>query len=371
MYICLLSYFKNIFFLYGPELSQLLQKYSMNIEDIDQVCSDHDNFFLEISLKSDKCIEVGHHLFVPEDKMETITRQREGDSERIIAVLLTWKQTMENNATYLVLVRAFLEMRNKSVAESIMKYAKDDIMIARSSKVSQINPAKRIDNWDKMSCGEKERVRVDLIEENRRVHEAFLFLLLNLYKSFMNRDVQPTDVQLIVQFCGIPEEYTYPFKFCEDDDMITVFVALSKHSSWFNFELISFLLDKIGTQEEKNIFQEYHQKILFPYLQRCIFEIPPQSFGQGSFQLQRACLFLKVVELILITGLEVKAIQHNLADMLGLNRCFFHFDLYQERSRELFFAVHSAIFNQLSLIYLEWDPSKEAYRVTADLVTIL
>ena len=126
-------------------MSQLLQKYSMTIEDIDEVCSDCDDFFLEISLKSDNYKEIGHHLLVSEDKMETITSQRQSDSERTIAVLLTWKRTMENNATYLVLVRAFLEIGNKSVAESIMKYAKDDIITSRLSKISQINPAKCIE----------------------------------------------------------------------------------------------------------------------------------------------------------------------------------------------------------------------------------
>ena len=352
-------------------MSQLLQKYSMTIEDIDEVCSDCDDFFLEISLKSDNYKEIGHHLLVSEDKMETITSQRQSDSERTIAVLLTWKRTVENNATYLALVRTFLEIGNKSVAESIMKYAKDDIITSRLSKISEINPAKCIDNWDKMSDSEKERVRVDLIEENKRVREAFLLLILHLYNSLINRDVQPTDVQLNVKICGIPEEYTYPFMFCKDDDMSTVFVALSKHSSWFNFELISFLLDEIGTQEEKLFFQEYQQKILFLYLRRCIFEIPPHSFGQSNFRLQPTRLFLKVVDTILITGLEVKAIQRNLADMLGFNLAFIHFDLYQERSSELFFAVHSIVFNSLSLNYLEWVPSKEAYRVTADLVKIL
>ena len=84
----------------------------------------------------------------------------------IIAVLLTWKLTMENNATNLVLVRTFLEMGDKPVAEYIIKYAKDDIMTTRLIQVSHIIAVKCLYKWDEMCNNESERKTVDLTEES-------------------------------------------------------------------------------------------------------------------------------------------------------------------------------------------------------------
>ena len=101
------------------------------------------------------------------------------------------------------------------------------------------------------------------------------------------------------------------------------------------------------------------------------YEIPPQSIGPSSSHSQTSRLFLKIVDNLLITGIELKCIQHNLAELLELDYSAFHCQFYKEGCLELFFSVSTIIFNPLQSHDLELEPSREAYRITADLVTIL
>ena len=343
----------------------------MTLRDIDQVCSDCDNFYLEISRKSDKYRKVACHLQVCEEELLSIEREKQDDSERMVAVLISWKRRIENDATYLVLIRAFLRIGNETLAEFITKYAKGDIKTPRVSATLQIDPSKSDKNWDTKSDSEKEKIANDLRKRNKSVRAAYLSLTFKIQKSFISRGVSPATVQMAAQSYGIPEGSSSCFVFSKDDDMPAVFAQLSKHGSWFNFELFLAIVNEIGNDEEKDSFQEYQQKILIPYLQLCIYEIPSQSIGSSSSQLQPASLFLKIVDNLLITGIELKCIQHNLADLLELDYSAFYCQFYKKGCIELFFSVSTMIFNPLQSCYLLWEPSRVAYKVTADIVTIL
>ena len=119
------------------------------------------------------------------------------------------------------------------------------------------------------------------------------------------------------------------------------------------------------------MMQEYRHKTLILYLRRCIFEIPSKSCSPCDSQLPKTCLFLKVFDNILLTALEIKAIKCNLADMLRINASTLYFDHYEEECFELFFTVNKEVFSPQESIFLEWVPSKEAFRITTDLITIL
>ena len=323
----------------------------MTLQDIDRVCSDDVDLSLEFSLKSDR----SKKMKFSEIELEHITHERQDGSEKPV----------KSDATYLTLVKDYLKIGDTSGAESIMKYAKDDIPAAQLNRVSLSNLAKCFDNWDKMSKSEKEKKVFDLENENKDVREAFSLLIYKLCHSFVYRDVEPNDVQLLVQNYGCVTELS------KDDDMLTVFLTLSKHSSWFNVELFSLVFRVIGNQEENDLFQQYQQKILIPYLQRCIFEIPSHSFGSSSSQLQPTSLFLKVVDDILLSGIEVKTTQRSLAKLLQIDHSAFGLEFYKKGCFELFFSVSIVSYNPLHSHYLDWDPSRESYKVNADLVTIL
>ena len=193
-------------------------------------------------------------------------------------------------------------------------------------------------------------------------------IVLKLSRSFSSRGVDPKDLQLFLQ--------TYvgnnpPFEFNRNDNLKDVFIAISKRSSWFNDDLFLVIVNEIGTKVEKKSMQDYHHKTLIPYLRRYIFEIPSKSCSPCDPQSPKICLFLKVFDNILLTALEIKAIKCNLADMFRINKSIFYFDRYEEGCFELFFTVNKEVFSPQESVFLEWVPSKEAFRITTDLVTIL
>ena len=347
-------------------MSQLLKKHNMTIEDIEKECSDVDSLFIEIAMKIDDYEEVGHHLNVSEQKLKSI-REKPSDSDRKLAILWAWKRKLGSDANYLALVRAFLAMEDRLVAESILKHAKDVLAVPLVKKPSQIFPEKCYPNWDKMSESDKEKMKNDLIEENEHVRIAFASLVHKLRDSFASRNVNPIDVLAIAINYGIPEGSNCN----ENSDMRAVFLMLSKHSSWFNHQLFTVTIDVIGNPIEKKMLQQWQEETFLPYLKHCIFEIPSQSFSPCSSQSHSISLFLKVIENILLTGIDVETVQRKLAKLLGLSLYNLHFQSYQEGCFELFFIVNTPSFDPSECVHLEWQSSREAYKITVDLTTFL
>ena len=310
---------------------ELSPKHDISQQEIDQECSDNDDTFSELEEKSNnsKKIKLTENEFEP-IALETQTCQ---------------KKPARSETTYLTIDRDFL--------------------LNDKSRDFQMNPAKCFHNWDNMSVSEKGKIAYDLEKKSKEVRKTYTKLICKLCDSFINRGVQTTRVQMVASSYGC---YDGRFQLSKDDDMFAVFQAYLPRNPWFNFELFSLIVEVIGNETEKELFQEYEQKTLIPYLHQCIFAIP---FEQSISPQQPVGLFLKVVDDILLTGLEVKSTQYYLADMLGLSYSTFVFEFYKFGCFELFFNVSNTTFNPLQSHFLEWDSLKEAFKVTIDLVTIL
>ena len=342
----------------------------MSIKDIEGECTDDDDFFIEIATKICDCKNVCYHLKVPEQKLKSISKKC-NDSEQNIAMLWAWKRKLGSKATYFVLVRAFLDMSCPSIAECIMEYAKFSLG-ASQRKPSQITPAKCFPDWDKLSDIGKEKVINNLVEENECVRIAFASLIYQLCNSFSSRNVNPVDVLLIAK-------RKYGILEVNEDratDMLALFLALSKHSSWFNYQLFLVIVESKGNQTEKNLLKRYQEVTLLPYLEHCLFEIPSQSFSPSyvytSSQPCRISLILRGIDQSLLSGRKVEDIRRNLAKLLDLDIVNFHFLSYQDEFFELFFSVNNAAFDPQQFVsFLDWESSREIYQVTADFASIL
>ena len=95
------------------------------------------------------------------------------------------------------------------------------------------------------------------------------------------------------------------FDFRRDGGVSDVFLELSKHCTWFNYDALQVIVEILGDESEKMCLKEYEDKHLIPYLKRSIFEIP---CGPSDTQSQCTELLLKVSADLVITGGEVKAI---------------------------------------------------------------
>ena len=165
------------------------------------------------------------------------------------------------------------------------------------------------------------------------------------------------------------------FDFRRDGSVSDVFLELSKHCTWFNYDALQVIVEILGDESEKMRLKKYEDKHLIPYLKRSIFEIP---CGPSDTQSQHTELLLKVSADLVITGGEVKAIQRNLAKLLGFQSSgSLHFHDYNKGCIELVFSLPTVVLEKNSpkskmFIYIEWDKSRQSlYKVNVDVVSVL
>ena len=352
----------------------LLGPYGLQYEDLDKECVD--SLLIEVSRQLIDHIKLGHCLNLSSKTLESITQDKQDDVERKIAMLWEWKAINGSAATSLELVKIFLKMEESFVAESILRYLSKKGVPKSITRTLHIAPEKakdRYPNWDDLENSEKEAVKNHLMDENRDVRKAYAKFVVQVVQSFIKRQVDPKVVKPLVFSYDTSDVNQHQPDFGKDDSIADVLVELSKHCTWFNYESFKFVVGIFGNEDEKTYLKTYEEDNLIPYLKRSIFEIPCGSQSQS----QRTNLLFKVSKDLCITGNEVKAVQRNLARLLGLKDGFIlHFEDYNIGSIELTFSLPTVVLNESSpksqlFTFIEWKKLKHCYEVNVDLVTVL
>ena len=354
-----------------------MSHYNLSHEELEKECGD--GLFIEISQHVDDYTLVGYGLSLSGDTLKNISQEKKTDIERKNAVLWAWKRKHGSAATVLELVKVFLKLEDHFVAELILKCLSQKTTLEEYQMPCNLAPQKAnkcYPNWANLTESEQEAVKNRLMDENRDVREAYTVLVLQLINSFKERKVDPNDIQSLVHSFGALEgiqQLPAVFNFV-DTSISGVFSELTKHCTWFNYELFQVIVKFKGKKAEKQYLKTYEDDHLTPYLNRSIFEIPCTSSHDQS---QCNLLFFKVSGDLYITGKEVKAIQRNLAKLLGLkNSALLHFENYNDGCIDLVFSLPTVIFNESSpnsqlLTSTKWDESLNCYRVNADIVNVL
>ena len=354
-----------------------MQQYCLSDEQLEKECDD--GLFIEVSQQIEDYMKLGHCLDLSKETLTNISTKKNGDVEKKNAVLWSWKRKNGSAATFGELVKVFLKMEDKFVAESILKYLSIKFTSAKHQMPCKFAPQKakdRYPNWDEFTESDKEKVINTLMDENRDVREAYTFFVGKIIPSFKERNVDPMYIQSLATSFGTSRSLhrSLVFDFSKDDRITTVFSELSKHCSWFNYELMQVIVKIAGNDSEKTYLKTYENEHLIPYLKHSIFEIPCDPSEDQS---QRTNLLFKISEDLCITGSEVKAIQRNLAKLLGFpNGAILHFQDYNVGCIELVFSLPTVILNESShnsqlFVYIKWEESRKCYKVNVDLVTVL
>ena len=360
------------------DLSSLLSQYGLSYEVVDKECDD--GVFIEVSQHmNDDYITAGRCLNLSTERVHSISQSDESDVEKKNELLWAWKRKNGSAATYKELVKSFLKMEDRFVAESILKYLSKRMTSLTQTVTFHLAPEKakvRYPNWEELTESEQEAVRNQLMDDNRDVRKAYTAFVAYLIKSFRERKVHPRDIQSIVRsYCTSEKNQreSMVFDFRRDDDISDVFFELIKHCTWFNYDSFQVIVENLGDESERMRLKEYEDNHLIPYLKRSIFEIP---CALPHTQSQRTKL-LKVSADLIITGGEVKAIQRNLAKLLGFqSSAVLHFNDYNEGCIELVFSLPTVVLEKSSpesklFNYIEWDKSSQSYKVNVDLVDVL
>ena len=352
-----------------------MSPYDLQYEELDKECDD--SLLIQVSqhLQLIDHTKVGHCLNLSSKTLESIIQDKQDNVERMVAVLWEWKAKNGSAATSVELLNAFLKMEETVVVKSILRYLSKKTALEPQTRELHLAPEKakdRYPNWDDLEDSEKEAVRNQLINENRVVRKAYATFVVQVVQSFITRQVDPKVVKILVFSYGISDGNQHPPDFGKDDSIADVLDELSKHCTWFNYESFKVVVDILGNEDEKTYLKTYEEDNLIPYLKRSIFEIPCDVHSQS----QRTNLLFQVCEDLCITGNEVKAVQRNLAKLLGLkDGSILHFEDYNIGSIELIFSLPTVVLNESSpksqlFTFIEWKKSN-CYEVNVDLVAVL
>ena len=360
------------------DLPSLLNQYGLSYKEVEKECDD--GVFIEVSQHmNDDYAAAGHCFDLSTESMRSISQSNKNDVKKKIEVLWAWKRKNGSAATFKELVKAFLKMEDRFVAESILKYLSKRTTSLPDVTRFHLAPEKAslYPNWKHLTEGEQEAVRNQLMDDNRDVREAYAVFVAQLIQSFRKRNIHPGDIQSVVRSYGTSKKDQHGplvFDFRRDDSISDVFSELTKHCTWFNYDSFQVIVKILGDEHERKCLKEYEDKHLIPYLKRSIFEIP---CAPPHAQCQCTKLLLKVSSDICLTGKEVKAVQRNLAKLLDIQpSTTLHFEDYNEGCIELVFSLPTVVLEKSSpksklFTYIEWDKSSQSYKVNVDLVAVL
>lgn len=155
-------------------------------------------------------------------------------------------------------------------------------------------------NMKNMSDGEREKLECRLKEAFKSINREYAKFTHCLRKSLVKHNVTPkelADVLMDVRGYLPLSKHSKHFNLLEDrydeikraEDIAGVFVILRDYSSFFNHDLIAFIVNIVGTEKDKQSLASY-QKEFTAYCKRHVFECP--YFSPKSNKL--SCFVVKV-----------------------------------------------------------------------------
>ena len=145
-----------------------------------------------------------------------------------------------------------------------------------------------------------------------------------------------------------------------------------RHSSWFNYDLLQFIVDKCG---KKDLLEKYLQGPLHHYLQLPIIDIPPQSYDfKGSMETheRELCYTLSMAcNAFVLTGEDLRHIVTLLKEKLELSSLVLIGHVIKGESwTELHFGIPDKddLKSSSFSYYAVWSEEGHLYNVTSDIL---
>ena len=154
-----------------------------------------------------------------------------------------------------------------------------------------------------------------------------------------------------------------------------LFVVLARHTSWFNYQFLEFLIEKLANEVEKAMWSSYKNEVLKPFLKRSLFQVPSNSLSSAAMSdVPAVPLCLKLVDDIDLSTKEALVIKDKLSELLEVPEL--ELTSYDVGSVVLVFSIPKDIFNLYpahSVLhqYIEYDKDEGSYYITANIATIL
>ena len=349
------------------ELDSLLTRFKQSKENLDKPCCD--NLFETLKTEIPSFEDAAPHFGFKEPEIVELRSDCSYERQRRLQMLWKWKAKNGSDATYLAIVKVFLKMGNKQLAECVLGFC------CREKEVpsidSHVNPSKvkKYQNWENMSNFEREKITNKLHVENDKIRIKYSFLVDNFLTSLQKRKIEVNRLKLFLASYGVPQAILLNATTITE----VLLIIQTSYSSWFNIQLFEHIVEQFGSDDDKENMRAYEESHLVPYLQRSIFEMPSKSFGAGNETTDRISLGLRLPDDVIPTGKDVAIIKHKLSQHLGITNEILLFVRYDEGSIILIFEAPEALCHIAVLrnTIEKTDTTKRIYTITGDLAHVL
>ena len=299
-------------------MTELLNKYS-----VPKVCLNMkftDDLLILLILQIQNMEEIAPHFGMSKDDIQQIIEETSEDDGRVVLMLSKWRERNKEEATCLSLITILSRIGHWDIIESIISNIRNKYIPSSVAVTVPFDPV-IYPSWSRLSESDKEVVRNRLRKENIQVRVHFAQMFKSIQSSF--RGVDHVEVLNYLAVQSDTEHIDWVNKAKEINNIFGVFnVMLQEGCSWLNYHLLDVLVQRFGSMEYKVKMADYIQKVLWPYLQQSLYEIPPESVGRQSIpdNVYHFVLAAKKSESYsYITGQQLKQIQLLVAKKLQVS----------------------------------------------------
>ena len=304
-------------------MTDLLEKYSVPEKCLNMKFTD--DLLILLTLHIQNMEKIAPHFGMSEDDIQQIKEETSEDDGRVVPMMSKWRERKGEGATCRLLVTVLCGSDHWDIIESIISNIRNKYIPSSVAVTVPFDPI-TYPSWNRLSVKDKEVVRNRLRKENIQVREHFAQVFKSIQNSFDGVD----HVKVLNCLAVKPdtEHIDWVNKAKEISNIFGVFnVMLQEGCSWLNYHFLDVLVQGFGSKEYKVKMADYIQKVLWPYLQRSLYEIPPESVGRQSISDNVHNFELPVKERTYITGQQLKQIQLLVATKLQVSVECVHIEL--------------------------------------------
>ena len=171
----------------------------------------------------------------------------------------------------------------------------------------------------RLSQNDKDNLTQILLTHIEDIIERFSDLAISTSESLTDRNVTVEKLKNVV----VQRDRSLCEKLRQATSIDMAFYILGEHWSFFNYEILAFVIKRLGDENDKKNLETYLEHF-DNYCKHKIFEVPPGTCGHeryyDSHSKGDSQLFVVVaVESMLVNIGDVKRAQHRLATLLGID----------------------------------------------------
>ena len=203
-----------------------------------------------------------------------------------------------------------------------------------------------------LSRDDRENLTQILSNDFKEINKKFSNLFDNVCESLQSSSCEVTPKKLARRVIGLrPAQFSesHEEKLVTSKDIDESFIILRKYMSFFNFELLVYIIEwKLCPDENRKLLKEYREK-LSDFCRRKVFEVPPNAYSDMNDDETKHTKFVALLpddnqELSLN---NVFSDRQRIADLLGLDVSQLYLHKIDKGSLILVLSVPESVANRL------------------------